>query len=85
MTRSSFAALLVGILLEGGLSAWYLSDSTAFESLFPDILEQFSLYQRFYTFVNGVFDLTGLVYFITVIALFLFLTVQSMEKRRWSE
>jgi ABC-2 type transport system permease protein len=85
MTRSSFAALLVGILLEGGLSAWYLSDSTAFESLFPDILEQFSLYQRFYTFVNGVFDLTGIVYFLTVIALFLFLTVQSMEKRRWSE
>lgn len=35
--------------------------------------------------MDGVFDLTSLVYFLTVIGVFLFLTVQSLEKRRWSE
>ena len=35
-------------------------------------------------FVNGVFDLTGIVYYLTVIVLFLFLSVQSLEKRRYN-
>ena len=35
--------------------------------------------------IYGVFDLTSIVYFLSVIAVFLFLTVQSLEKRRWSE
>ena len=35
-------------------------------------------------FVNGVFDMTGIVYYASVIALFLFLSVQSLEKRRYN-
>ena len=44
-----------------------------------------SLFERFYVFVNGVFDMTAIVYYLTVIALFLFLSVQALEKRRWNE
>jgi ABC-2 type transport system permease protein len=58
---------------------------SSFEGVFPEIMEKLSLFERFYTFVNGVFDVTSLVYFVTVICVFLFLSVQSMEKRRWSE
>ena len=43
-----------------------------------------SLFERFYVFVNGVFDLTGIIYYLTVIVLFLFLSVQSLEKRRYN-
>ena len=85
MTRSSSAAVLVGGILEGLLLAAYLLKSTLFEDLFPTMMEELSLFERFYTFVEGVFDLTAVVYFISVIALFLFLSVQSMERRRWSE
>lgn len=85
MTKNSFAAVLLGILLEGALVVGYTLNSSAFEGLFASIIEKLSLFQRFYTFVNGVFDVTGLVYFVTVTGLFLFLSVQSMEKRRWSE
>ena len=48
-------------------------------------MEQLSLFERFYGFVEGVFDVTSIVYFVTVTGVFLFLSVQSMEKRRWSE
>lgn len=85
MTKSGFAALLAGGLLEGVLLAGYISSSSSFEGLFPDLMEKLSLFERFYTFVDGIFDLTGIVYFISVTAVFLFLSVQSMEKRRWSE
>ena len=43
-----------------------------------------SLFDRFTTFVNGVFDLTALVFYASVIVLGLFLTVQSLEKRRYN-
>ncbi|MEI3581014.1 MAG: hypothetical protein V8Q30_14090 [Acutalibacteraceae bacterium] len=42
-----------------------------------------SLFERFNAFVSGVFDLTALVYYLSVILFFLFLTVQSLEKRRY--
>ena len=58
--------------------------SAALEGLLPGIMKQISLFERFYTFVNGVFDLTGVVYYLSVIVFFLFLTVQSLEKRRYN-
>jgi ABC-2 type transport system permease protein len=35
-------------------------------------------------FGNGVFDITAYVYYISLIALFIFVTVQTFEKRRWN-
>ena len=43
-----------------------------------------SIFSRFTVFVNGVFDMTGVVYYLSVIVFFLFLAVQSMEKRRYN-
>ena len=63
---------------------FYIVDSEKFEGLLPDIMKKLSLFDRFETFVNGVFDLTALVYFGSVIVLFLFLSVQSLEKRRYN-
>lgn len=55
-----------------------------FEGLLPSIMRQLSLFDRFDTFVSGVFDLTALVYYLSVTAFFLFLSVQSLEKRRYN-
>lgn len=85
MTRSSFFALVIGLILEIGLFAAYFINGSMFEDLFARVIDQLSLFERFYSIVDGVFDLTGVVYFISVIAVFLFFSVQSMEKRRWSE
>ena len=59
-------------------------DSSKFEGLLPRIMEKLSLFERFYAFVNGVFDMTAIVYFLSVIVFFLFLSVQSLEKRRYN-
>ncbi|MCD8375808.1 MAG: ABC transporter permease [Oscillospiraceae bacterium] len=89
MTKSSFAGLVVGIVLEAALLVVYLVNSTLFAGLFPSIIDELSLFERFYVFVGegngGVFDITGVVYFLTVAGFFLFLSVQSMERKRWSE
>ena len=63
----------------------YVLEPTIFEGLFPEIMDNLSLFERFYTIVDGVFDLGSIVYLCSVAGVCLFLCVQSMEKRRWSE
>lgn len=85
MTRNGLAAGLLLFAGEAALILWYVVNSESFEGLFPELMTQLSLFERFYVFLDGVFDVTGIVYFVTVAAVFLFMSVQSMEKRRWSE
>ena len=84
LTKNNMIALGVG----GGLVvltlAAYFIVPDKFEGLLPSIMEKLSLFDRFTTFVNGVFDLTALVFYASVIVLGLFLTVQSLEKRRYN-
>lgn len=74
----------VSLVLMVSVCVTYFVDSTKFEGLLPGIMTKLSLFERFYTFVNGVFDMTAIVYYLTVIVFFLFLTVQSLEKRRYN-
>lgn len=83
-TRSTPAALMVAIAGEAGLFVAYLTASDSFSGLFGKLADGLSVFERFYAFVDGVFDLTAVLYFLSVIAVALFLAVQSMEKRRWS-
>jgi ABC-2 type transport system permease protein len=47
------------------------------------ILHQFSLFEHFFNFPRGVIDVADVVYFLSVIAFFLFLTLCSLESRKW--
>lgn len=85
MTRSGLASGVLALVLEAVLLFFYAGDTSAFEGIFPEVMENLSLFDQFYQFVNGVFDLRAVVYLLSVSGLFLFLTVQSLEKRRWSE
>lgn len=74
----------VSIVLMLGIGIACLVNSSLFEGLLPEIMKQLSLFSRFTTFVNGIFDMTAVFYFLTVIIFFLFLAVESMEKRRYN-
>jgi len=49
-----------------------------------DILKSVSVYDRYFELTLGIFSLSNLLYFITVISIFLFLTVRVLERRRWA-
>ncbi len=84
LTKNRNLAYGISILIMLAVVIIYIADSSRFEGLVPDIMTKLSLFERFYTFVNGVFDLTAIIYYITVIIFFLFLSVQSLEKRRYN-
>ncbi len=58
------------------------SDTLA--GLFPDVIKYLAIFDRFEKFTGGIFDLTAVIYYLSVIAFFVFVSVQTMEKRRWS-
>ena len=84
LTKNENLAYGFYFLAGGAVLILYLADSEAFSGLLPSIMKMLSLFERFYVFVNGVFDLTAIVYFVTFAAFFLFLSVQSLEKRRYN-
>lgn len=81
LTRNEMLGYGVTLVLIAAITVTSFIDPTVFEGLLPKIMRQLSLFNRFNTFVSGVFDLTAIFYYISVIVFFLFLSVQSMEKK----
>lgn len=75
----TFAALFLGYMM--GSICNLISESG---NLLTKILGCYDLYSPLDKFMNGTLDVSGIVYYVTIITLFLFLTGQSIQKRRWS-
>lgn len=51
---------------------------------FTRFLNNISFDAHFTNFINGIINLPSVIYFLSVIAIFLFLIIRVFEKRRWS-
>ncbi len=74
----SFAVLFVGYMMSGICS---IISRTG--NLLTRILGAFDFSTRLDALLGGTLDLKAVLYFLTVIAVFLFLTTQSIQKRRY--
>lgn len=73
------AAVLIGNI---GTYVWKAS---VYEGLLEKLLGKLSLYSVFTDIAsNHLFDTSGIVVYLSFIAVFVFLTMQSIQKRRWS-
>lgn len=84
LTRNDPLACAVGFTLMAVVVLAYFVNGSMFEGLLPEIMTTLSLFERLDVFVNGVFDLTAVTYYLSVAVFFLFLSVQSLEKRRYN-
>lgn len=73
-----FLALFVGFMMNG-----ITSMLAANGNILTKILNCYDLYTPITGFFGGYIDLSAIVYFISIIALFLFLTHQAINKRRY--
>ena len=83
-TKNLSVAFLTAAALVGALLIAYAIDASAFSGLFPALMKKLSLFERFYGTIGGMFDLTAIVYYLSIIGMFLFFTTETLEKRRWS-
>ncbi len=84
MVKNIWMAGVAGVIGIGALVITYVVDSTIFESSIHKFLEIFNITVHFESFTNGIFDIQGIVYYLSIIVFFIFLTIQSMIKRRWN-
>ena len=84
MIKSSVISVAVSVVLTAGCVLVYLGNPGIFEGAIPSLLSSMALFDRMGSFQSGMFDLTAIIFYLSVIALFVYLTVQSMEKKRWN-
>lgn len=84
MIKNVLISAIVGMVGEIILVVIYLVNSSFFEGGIQKVLEVFNLSGHFENFKNSIFDVTGIVYFLSMIVVCIFLTVQSISKRRWN-
>lgn len=84
MIKNFVITAAICVVGEVALVITYVVNSSIFEGGIQKVLEIFNLSAHFENFTNSIFDVTGIVYFLSVIAICIFLTMQSIIKRRWN-
>lgn len=77
---------MVSAVLSFGLLilVWVVAEASSFVSGAPaQVIQYVSLSVHLGDFIKGVIDTKDIIYYLSFIALFLFLTVRSLETRRW--
>lgn len=83
MVHNATVAIGLGIILETACAIVYFAKPSLYDGLVVKVFNWFSVVDRFDNFMNGILDLTGIVYYISIVVIFIFLTIQSLNKRRW--
>lgn len=84
LTKS--AAITAGVLGAGVVASVvaFAINKASFEGLAAKWIGAVSIFERMNSFFYGKLDISSIVYYISLTALFLFLTGLSVEKRRWN-
>ena len=84
MIKNFVISAAICVVGEVALVITYIVNSGIFEGGIQKVLDIFNLSAHVENFTNSIFDVTGIVYFLSVIAICIFLTMQSIIKRRWN-
>lgn len=85
MTENWMLSAVLEVLGIVASVATYIVKSSLFENLLTKILGKLALGDVFTDITNNhIVDITGIVLYLSVIAIFIVLTIQAIQKRRWS-
>ncbi len=84
LTKSTAVSVVLFAALAFVTAVFYYFKSAAFAGLFGRVISYLAVFERFLDLTEGVFDLTAVVYLISVAFFFVYLTCRSVEKRRYA-
>ena len=84
LTKNFTVAAIFAVAAEGVLILLYRAFPSVLEGSVSALLGHIAIFDQMETLAYGLFDITTLIYYISIAALFIFFTIQSIEKRRWS-
>ena len=84
-TKNYWVAFATAVVLEAILLIVYMIKRSLFTGLFQKVVGKIALFDVFSASVGTqLFDLSTVIYFLSISVLFSFLTIQTVEKRRFS-
>ena len=83
-TKSKLVAIILFVLFAAGGTAAYFMNNLLFDGVITKVMNWFSLLNRLSNFMAGVLSVSDIVYYVTFAFAFVFLTVNTIEKRRWA-
>lgn len=85
MTDNVVLAGIIGVIGAAAGIIVYIVDSALYENLLSNLLGRLALANVFTDITsNSIVDVTGIALYLSIAAVFVFLTVQAVQKRRWS-
>ena len=84
LTENQMIAAIGGFFIKLMILLMNTLKSALPNGFLQDVLSSISVYSRYSEITNGIFSLSSLIFFVSVIFIFLFLTVRVLEKRRWA-
>lgn len=84
MTKHIIVSVCTGVVAEIALIIAFFVNRTAFEGLFAKVFGILDCSAKLDNFLYGILDITNVVYYLSGCILFIFLTVQAVQKRRYS-
>lgn len=84
MMRNLTIAVGVGIIVEAAILVVYKLKPSLYDGSVKNFFGWLSVNSRFNNFSLGIFDVSAVVYYLSITVLFAFLTVQVIKKKRWS-
>ena len=83
-TKSFVTAAAVVLVGAATIVVLHLAAPQVFDGLIAEVLDWFSLLERFDSFTLGLIELEEAVFYLSFTSVFLFVTVRVIEKRRWA-
>lgn len=85
MTSNWVLSAVLEVVIVIACAGTYFVKSSLFENLLTRLLGKLALANIFTGITeNSILDVSGIVLYLSVIAVFVFLTIQAIQKRRWS-
>lgn len=84
LTENQLIAAIGGIVINLLLYMIDVFAQTVSSAALGSILLRFSLYKKYSNFASGMLDINSIVFFISIAAVFNFLTIKVLERRRWN-
>ena len=84
MMKNFLVPAIFTFVAVAGLTALFIFAPSLLAGTLPATLKWVSLFGRIDYFIYGIFDIPSIIYYVSVTGLFVFLTVQSVDKKRWS-
>ena len=79
MTKDMILSSILGIVLIAVNVVLYIVKSSLYEGLIQKLLDLLSIANHYDSFVGGILDVSGIIYMLSVICIFVFLTIQCIQ------